>query len=128
MFTVVADADVTSWRRNVTSLVDMALTLRCPLAALKRDSSLTTTTWQKRDGGSWRQLPRDGGRVSLRPGASGDLRFNRLLVSDAGFYRCSKTTSTGVDNHSAPTVLIVHGMARSDDLICVIYARQQELL
>jgi len=109
MFTV-ADDDVRS-QRNVTSLVDMALTLQCPLAAAKHRSS--RTTWQKRDDdGSWRLLSRDSSRI--RPGASGDLEFNRLLVSDAGFYRCS-TTDNGVDNHSMPVVVIVHGMTVSSE-------------
>jgi len=105
MLTVAGD-DVTS-QRNVTSLVDTPLTLRCPLAAAERGSS--TTTWQKRDDddGSWRQLPRD---ADLRVRAGDDLEFDRLLVSDAGFYRCFVTTTRGVDVHSVPVVLIVHGM------------------
>jgi len=110
---------MTSSQRNVTSLVNKALTLRCLLAAVKRESSLPTTIkWQKRDqdDGIWRQLPRDGARIGIRPGASGDLQFSRLLISDAGFYRCSKTTDSGVNNHSAPIALIVQGMAHSGDL------------
>jgi len=105
MFTAAGDGDVTS-QRNVTSLVDTALTLQCPLAAPKRGSA--RTTWQKRDdNGSWRRLwPRDSDRVRVRPA---DLEFYRLLVSDAGLYRCSKTTSRGVI-YSMPVALIVHGI------------------
>jgi len=96
-----ADDDVTS-RHNVTSLVDKALTLQCPLAAAKRRSS--RITWQKHDDdGSWRLLVRDGGRVRVL--VTGDVEFDRLLVSDAGFYRCSTSTVSSV-----PVVLIVHGI------------------
>ena len=92
-------------RHNVTSLVDLTLTLQCPLAAARRRSS--RVTWQKRhDDGSWRSIARDGDRVRVR---SGDLQFDRLLVSDAGFYRCFKTTIRGI-NYSEPVVLIVHGI------------------
>jgi len=113
----VAAADDMTSQQNVTSLVDTSLTLHCPLAAAKHDSP--RTTWQKRDDdGTWRPVPRDRGRITLPPDDSGDLEFNRLLVSDAGFYRCSKTTVPGVDNHSMPVVLIVHGMTAR----CCIFA------
>jgi len=105
MFTV-ADDDVTL-QRNVTSLVNRALTLQCPLA----ERSRARTTWQKRDDdGNWRLLPRDSGRIRVGPRDTAELEFYRLLVSDAGFYRCSKTTMRGIENHSAPVALIVHGM------------------
>jgi len=109
MFTAAGD-DVTS-QQNVTSMVDTALSLQCPLVATERGS--LRTAWQKRDDdGSWRLLPRDGDRIRVRPGDAGDLEFDRLLVSDAGFYRCSKTAARGVDEYSTPVVLTVHGMAR----------------
>jgi len=110
-----AEDGVTSQHRNVTSQVDMALRLQCPLATAQR--GLPRITWQKRDNhdGSWRLLPRDGGRINVRPDDHGDLEFSRLLVSDAGFYRCSKTTTSGVDNHSMTVVLIVHGMTSDDE-------------
>jgi len=108
--------DVTS-QRNVTSLVDRPLTLRCPLAAAERGSS--TTAWQKRDDdddGSWRQLRRDAD-LRVRPGD--ELEFDRLLVSDAGFYRCFVTTARGVVVHSAPVVLVVHGV----NVECLVNAK-----
>ena len=116
MFTEAAD-ELTS-QRNVTSLVDMALRLQCPLAAAKRDSA--RITWQKRDDvtGSWRLLSRDSGRISVRPDDSGDLEFQRLLVSDAGFYRCSKTTTSGID--SMTVLLIVHGMTSDDEYLTLL--------
>jgi len=103
-------AGVTS-ARNVTSLVDAALTLQCPLAATERGDA-SRTSWQKRDddgASGWRLLPRDGDRVRVAGPGSG-LEFDRVLVSDAGFYRCSTTSAArGVDSHSTPIVLIVHG-------------------
>ena len=94
---------------NVTSLVDTSVTLRCPL---ERGSSRTTAaSWQKRDrdGDGWQPLPRDGDRVRVGPGDDDELEFDRVLASDAGFYRCSRTAARGVDTHSTPVVLIVHG-------------------
>jgi len=103
----------TDAQHNVTSLVDKSLTLQCPLAAAKRGSP--RITWQKRDNhdGSWRLLPRDSSRVRVRPGR---LEFDRVLSSDAGYYRCSKTTARGVDIYSIPIVLIVHGKTLSANL------------
>ena len=104
---------------NVTSLVDTAVTLRCPLAAAAADdddgSSSRTVVWQKRDlhgvgGGGWRPLARDGDRVRVQGRGGNDLLIDRVLVSDAGFYRCSTTTAPGVDRHSPPVLLTVHGM------------------
>ena len=103
--------DVTSHPGNVTSLVDATLTLQCPLAATTaKHNRSARTSWQRRtnDDGNWRLLPQDGRRRRVRH-IDGALEFYRLLVSDTGFYRCSETTSRGVNAQSAPVVIIVHG-------------------
>ena len=110
--------NVTSSQPNVTSLVETAVTLHCPLAAAAATTS--RITWQKRDNDrSWRAMMvsgDSGGRITIRQSAAasgaggGDLEFHRLLASDAGFYRCAKKSSRGVDNYSPPVVLVVHGM------------------
>ena len=117
-FTAAVNGDATS-QRNVTSLVDTALTLQCPLAAPKRGSA--RTAWQKRDNnGGWRRLfRRDSDRTRDRPT---DLEFDRLLVSDAGLYRCSRTTNRGVI-YSTPIALIVHGITVRLCSYCFEYNR-----
>jgi len=105
---IASDDMMTTSQRNMTSLVDAKVTLQCPLAAARRVSS--RIRWQKHDDdGAWQRLfLRDSGRV--RVGPAGGLEIDRLLVSDAGLYRCLKTTIRRVDVYSVPVALTVHGM------------------